>query len=210
MQALSQVAADAGRGPAGGRLGDPLAGQRRSALRPQHRALHPVPDPRRADRAPRRRRRRGERRARLRRPQARLDRHAEEPRRAGRTGGRPLSRAGDADRRPRHRASGLPSAAALPFGVNALFGHLLPIPIAPTLAPAELSVALLYGALTALAFALAPARPRPRRAGLGAVPGPGRSRAALAAPPLPGGPRGGRRGPRRRSRSSPPTTARSP
>ncbi|HEX2510576.1 MAG TPA: ABC transporter permease [Microvirga sp.] len=51
---------------------------------------------------------------------------------------------------------GLAVGAALPFGVNALFGHLLPLPIAPTLAPAELSVALLYGALTALAFGLAP------------------------------------------------------
>ena len=37
-----------------------------------------------------------------------------------------------------------------------MFGHLLPIPIAPTLAWGELGIALLYGVLTALAFALAP------------------------------------------------------
>jgi putative ABC transport system permease protein len=51
---------------------------------------------------------------------------------------------------------GLAVGAALPFIVTALFGHLLPIPIAPTLAPAELGIALLYGGLTALTFALAP------------------------------------------------------
>ncbi|HEV2558638.1 MAG TPA: ABC transporter permease [Microvirga sp.] len=53
-------------------------------------------------------------------------------------------------------AIGLAVGAALPFVITGLFGHLLPIPIAPTLAPAELGIALLYGALTALAFALAP------------------------------------------------------
>jgi putative ABC transport system permease protein len=51
---------------------------------------------------------------------------------------------------------GLGVGAALPFVITATLGHLLPIPIAPTLAPAELGVALLYGALTALTFALAP------------------------------------------------------
>jgi putative ABC transport system permease protein len=51
---------------------------------------------------------------------------------------------------------GLAVGAALPFAVTGALGHLLPIPIAPTLAPAELGVALLYGILTALAFALAP------------------------------------------------------
>ncbi|WP_210496580.1 ABC transporter permease [Microvirga antarctica] len=51
---------------------------------------------------------------------------------------------------------GLAVGAALPFAVTALFGHLLPIPIAPTLAWSELGIALLYGLLTALAFALAP------------------------------------------------------
>ena len=53
-------------------------------------------------------------------------------------------------------AIGLVVGAALPFVVTALFGHLLPIPIAPTLAWGELGIALLYGLLTALAFALAP------------------------------------------------------
>jgi putative ABC transport system permease protein len=53
-------------------------------------------------------------------------------------------------------AIGLGVGAALPFVVTALFGHLLPIPIAPRIAPSELAVALLYGFLTALAFAIAP------------------------------------------------------
>lgn len=51
---------------------------------------------------------------------------------------------------------GLAFGAALPFVVTALFGHLLPIPIQPTLAWSELAIALLYGILTALVFALAP------------------------------------------------------
>jgi putative ABC transport system permease protein len=53
-------------------------------------------------------------------------------------------------------ALGLVVGAALPFVVTALFGHLLPIPIAPTLAWGQLGIALLYGLLTALVFALAP------------------------------------------------------
>ena len=53
-------------------------------------------------------------------------------------------------------AIGLAVGAALPFIVTGLFGHLLPIPIQPTLAWRELGVALLYGVLTALVFALAP------------------------------------------------------
>ncbi len=51
---------------------------------------------------------------------------------------------------------GLAFGAVLPFVVNGLFGHLLPIPIQPTLAWSELGIALLYGILTALVFALAP------------------------------------------------------
>src|SRR3954447_20548007 len=51
---------------------------------------------------------------------------------------------------------GLSVGAALPFGIAAAFGDVLPLPIAPTLAPRELPTALAYGALTALAFALAP------------------------------------------------------
>ncbi len=53
-------------------------------------------------------------------------------------------------------AIGLLVGAALPFIVTGLFGHLLPIPIQPTIAVAELGVALLYGVLTALVFALGP------------------------------------------------------
>jgi putative ABC transport system permease protein len=51
---------------------------------------------------------------------------------------------------------GLAFGAALPFVITGLFGHLLPIPIQPTLAWSELGIALLYGVLTALVFALAP------------------------------------------------------
>lgn len=51
---------------------------------------------------------------------------------------------------------GLAVGAALPFAVAALFGAVLPIPIAPTLALNELALAALYGALTALAFAIIP------------------------------------------------------
>ncbi len=51
---------------------------------------------------------------------------------------------------------GLAFGAALPFVITALFGHLLPIPIQPTLAWGELGIALLYGALTALVFAIVP------------------------------------------------------
>jgi putative ABC transport system permease protein len=53
-------------------------------------------------------------------------------------------------------AIGLVVGAALPFAIGAVFGSVLPIPIAPTLAPSELGVALLYGALAAFAFAIAP------------------------------------------------------
>ncbi len=66
-----------------GRLGGPLAARRRPRFRPQRRALHPVPHPRRPHRPDGRRRRRRQRRARLRRAQAALDRDAQEPRRAG-------------------------------------------------------------------------------------------------------------------------------
>ncbi|MGO4571993.1 ABC transporter permease [Microvirga sp. 2TAF3] len=51
---------------------------------------------------------------------------------------------------------GLVIGGALPFVVTGLFGHLLPIPIRPTLAWGELGIALIYGILTALAFALIP------------------------------------------------------
>ena len=53
-------------------------------------------------------------------------------------------------------AIGLAVGGALPFVVTGLFGHLLPIPIRPVIAAGELGIALLYGLLTSLAFALAP------------------------------------------------------
>ena len=147
--------------PAGGRLEHPHAAQCRSALCPQHRALHPVPDPRRPDRPARRRRRRRQCGARLRRPQARLHRHPEEPRRAGRAGGAALPHAGDADRRRRHRhrprrrrrpalRRSRPSSAISCRSRSQ-----------PTLAWTELGIALLYGVLTALVFAHRALGPRP-------------------------------------------------
>lgn len=53
-------------------------------------------------------------------------------------------------------AIGLALGAAMPFGLAAALGSILPIPIAPTLAPTELGLAAVYGLLTALAFSLAP------------------------------------------------------
>jgi putative ABC transport system permease protein len=53
-------------------------------------------------------------------------------------------------------AIGLVLGAALPFIVAASFGSIIPIPIAPSLHPGELMLALLYGLVTALAFALWP------------------------------------------------------
>ncbi|HLN10428.1 MAG TPA: FtsX-like permease family protein, partial [Xanthobacteraceae bacterium] len=51
---------------------------------------------------------------------------------------------------------GLVLGAALPFLIAVLFGAVIPIPLAPTVHPAKLAVALVYGILTALAFALWP------------------------------------------------------
>ncbi|WP_407522248.1 ABC transporter permease [Methylobacterium oryzisoli] len=53
-------------------------------------------------------------------------------------------------------ALGLLAGAALPFGIEAAFGSVLPVPLSPRLAPGELAVAALYGLLTALAFAIGP------------------------------------------------------
>jgi putative ABC transport system permease protein len=44
----------------------------------------------------------------------------------------------------------------LPFAVVGAFGKLIPLPIVPEIHPAELALALLYGLLTAVAFALWP------------------------------------------------------
>jgi putative ABC transport system permease protein len=46
--------------------------------------------------------------------------------------------------------------AALPFAVSWTFGAIIPIPLIPALHPSELALALVYGLLTALAFALWP------------------------------------------------------
>jgi putative ABC transport system permease protein len=46
--------------------------------------------------------------------------------------------------------------AALPFAIASAFGSILPLPIAPSLYPAELALSIAYGLLTALAFAMWP------------------------------------------------------
>ncbi len=51
---------------------------------------------------------------------------------------------------------GLLLAAALPYGLAWGFGSLLPLPVAPAVHPGELALALLYGVLTAVVFALWP------------------------------------------------------
>jgi putative ABC transport system permease protein len=53
-------------------------------------------------------------------------------------------------------AIGAVLGAALPFLIVWVFGAIIPFPIVPALHPAELGLALLYGLLTALAFALWP------------------------------------------------------
>jgi putative ABC transport system permease protein len=51
---------------------------------------------------------------------------------------------------------GVALGALLPFLISWSFGAIIPLPLVPTLHPAELALALLYGLLTALAFALWP------------------------------------------------------
>jgi putative ABC transport system permease protein len=51
---------------------------------------------------------------------------------------------------------GLGLGAALPFIVTGVFGAIIPLPIVAAMHPAELLLALIYGLLTALAFALWP------------------------------------------------------
>jgi putative ABC transport system permease protein len=53
-------------------------------------------------------------------------------------------------------AIGLVVGAGLPFAIAAAFGDILPLPIVPALHAGELAFAVLYGFLTALAFALWP------------------------------------------------------
>jgi putative ABC transport system permease protein len=51
---------------------------------------------------------------------------------------------------------GLVLGAALPFAISAVFGRVIPLPIEPALHPDQLALALLYGLMTALAFAVWP------------------------------------------------------
>ena len=51
---------------------------------------------------------------------------------------------------------GLAVGAALPFVVDALFGALIPFPLAPAIFPHELALGLAYGLLTALVFSIGP------------------------------------------------------
>jgi putative ABC transport system permease protein len=51
---------------------------------------------------------------------------------------------------------GLVVGAALPFAISWSFGAIIPLPLAPALHPADLALALAYGLVTALVFALWP------------------------------------------------------
>jgi putative ABC transport system permease protein len=51
---------------------------------------------------------------------------------------------------------GLAVGAALPFAISSLFGRVIPLPMDPVLHPGQLALALLYGLMTALAFAIWP------------------------------------------------------
>jgi putative ABC transport system permease protein len=53
-------------------------------------------------------------------------------------------------------AIGLVIGAAMPFVATVLFASILPLPIVPAIHPGDLALSLLYGLLTALAFALWP------------------------------------------------------
>jgi putative ABC transport system permease protein len=52
--------------------------------------------------------------------------------------------------------AGAALGSAIPFAVDWLFGSLLPIPLAPSIAPSLIGLGLAYGLLTALAFSIAP------------------------------------------------------
>jgi putative ABC transport system permease protein len=51
---------------------------------------------------------------------------------------------------------GLALGATLPFALDALFGAIIPFPLAPAIYPGELALGLTYGLLTALVFSIAP------------------------------------------------------
>ena len=174
-RAATALVDDARKRAAGGRLGDPQPQQCLAAARAQHRALHPVPDAGRPDRAAGRRRRRRQRGEEPSRPQARRHRHVEGARRDRRPRVRDLSDAGDraaGDRRGdrarrrrgaavrhRRRCSAPSDAAADRAGAACRRAR-----AGVRLRPAD------RARLRAVA-----ARPRARRAGRGAVPRRGRA-----------------------------------
>jgi putative ABC transport system permease protein len=51
---------------------------------------------------------------------------------------------------------GVAIGAVLPFAISGIFGAIIPLPLVPAIHPGELFLALIYGLLTALAFALWP------------------------------------------------------
>jgi len=53
-------------------------------------------------------------------------------------------------------AIGLVVGSALPFAIAAAFGSVIPIPLAPAIYPATLALAVVYGLMTAIVFALWP------------------------------------------------------
>jgi putative ABC transport system permease protein len=53
-------------------------------------------------------------------------------------------------------AIGLAIGAALPFAIDAMFGAVIPFPLAPAIFPGELGLGVVYGLLTALVFSIAP------------------------------------------------------
>ena len=152
---VGRVRAEAAPRLSGGRLEHPLARQRRAEPQPQHRALLAVPDAGRPDRARRRRRRRRQCGVELRRPEAPGHRHAEMPRRAERRG---VSHLPDPDPDPRRRSAsriGLVVGAIMPFVAKAALADLVPVS-AIRVYPLELGLAVVYGLLVTLGFALGP------------------------------------------------------
>ena len=101
---------------------------------------------------------------------------------------------------------GLAIGAALPFLIGWGFGAVLPLPLEPALHPGELALALLYGMLTAFAFALWPLGRAHDVPVSRAVSRRGGERPPLAAPALRGRDRAGRLRAGDAGRRSSPTT----
>ena len=87
-----------------------------------------------------------------------------------------------ADWRARRRRARLGDSVRWSLGCSA---SLLPIPLAPSIAPGVIGLGLIYGLLTALAFSVALARARARSAGDDADPRHGRGTPGLASQALP-------------------------